>query len=248
MSTRLKQVLIITVAAAIALGMVFLGLWQMQVFVDEGARSVEQRAAQPAEVLDDHLASDDELGELYGKQVVVEGTYLPDHQILVPTDGAYRVLGAIEIADGRTLPIVRGLTADPEAIAAPPTGVRSETGIFLPGEGNVLNDQGVHVDVPAGQLPSVRMPALAQEWPEQLVPGFVTLGEADAAAHGLDAASVALPTGEGSAQNSGYALQWWVFAVFGMGMAIKLAHGLGVRDRKAKEAALLENHRKDVTA
>ena len=57
-----------------------------------------------------------------------------------------------------------------------------------------------------------------------------------------------LPTGEGSAQNSGYALQWWVFAAFGLGMAIKLAHSMGVRERKAQEAAALEVIRKDASA
>ena len=47
-----------------------------------------------------------------------------------------------------------------------------------------------------------------------------------------------LPSGEGSLQNSGYALQWWVFAAFGLGMSIRFAHGLGVRERRRQEAAL----------
>lgn len=243
MSTRLKQVLIILVGVVGALVMVFLGLWQMQVFVDKGNKTVEDRAAQAAVPFDDHLGDERALADIYGKQVTITGTY-DDRQILIPTDDGYRVLAAFEIRDGRTLPVVRGVSPDGASIAPPPAGLRTETGLFLPGEGTVLDDRGVAVTVPDGQLPSVRMPSLAQQWPD-LVPGFVTLGEPDAAQHGLSPAPVSLPTGEGSAQNSGYALQWWVFAAFGLGMAIKLAHSLGVRERKAAEAAALETIRKD---
>ena len=240
MSTRLKQILIIVVAAAIALGMVFLGLWQMQVFVDEGNKSVQDRAAQAAVPLEDQLGSDSALADVYGKQVTVTGSYVPDQQVLIPGQEGYRVLAAFKVEDGRILPVVRGVTADEASIPPPPSGERTETGLFLPGEGDLKDERNIQVDVPEGQLASVRMPSLAQVWPQQLVPGFVTLNEADALGHGLAAAPVALPTGEGSAQNSGYALQWWVFAVFGMGMAIKIAHSLGVKERRAQEAAAME--------
>ncbi len=247
MSTRLNQVLIILVGVVGALVMVFLGLWQMQVFVDKGNKTVQDRAAQAAVPLRDHVGSDASLADIYGKQVTIEGRYLRDQQLLVPTGDGYRVLAAFEVVDGRTLPVVRGMSDSDSGITPPPTGERTETGLFLPGEGNVLDDRGIAVRVPEGQLPSVRMPSLAQEWPN-LVPGFVTLNDTDAMAHGLAPASVDLPTGEGSAQNSGYALQWWVFAAFGLGMAIKLAHSLGVRERKAQEAAAMEAIRKDASA
>lgn len=247
MSTRLKQLLVIVVGVVGAVVMVFLGLWQMQVFVDKGNKTVADRATQPAVVFGDLLDDDGKLREVYGKQVTIQGQYLPDRQIFVPTGDGYRVLGAFEVADGRILPVVRGLTASESAVVAPPAGERTETGLFLPGEGDLKDDRGVNVQVPEGQLASVRMPALAQRW-TNLVPGFVTLGAEDARDHGLAAAPVDLPTGEGSAQNSGYALQWWVFAAFGLGMAIKLAHSMGVRERKAQEAAALEAARKDAPA
>lgn len=246
MNTRLKQVLIIAVGAIGALIMVFLGLWQMQVFVDKGNKTVQDRAAQAAVPLDDHLTSEASLADIYGKQVTITGHYRPDLQLLVPTGDGYRVLAAFEVRDGRTLPVVRGVAAGEAGITPPPAGERTETGLFLPGEGDVLDDRGVAIRAPQGQLASVRMPALAQEW-SNLVPGFVTLVAPDAADHGLQPAPVDLPTGEGSAQNSGYALQWWVFAAFGLGMAIKLAHSLGVRERKAQDAAL-EATRKDPSA
>lgn len=77
----------------------------------------------------------------------------------------------------------------------------------------------------------MRLAQLAQLWPEPLIPGFITLDSAEAARQGLQPAAVNLPTGEGSWRNSGYALQWWVFALFALGMTIKIAQGMGKRER-----------------
>jgi len=231
MTTRLKQVVIVAAGAAVALVMVFLGLWQAQVFVDKGNRSVADRAAQAPVALTDHLGPDNEVGDIYGKRVHVRGRYLPGQVITVPTGDGVRVLAALELADGRVLPVVRGLAADETAIPAPPVGAVTETGLFLPGEGD--SDAGVRPD----QLASVRMPLVAQRWPQQLVAGFVTLSPDSPGAQGLAEAPVDLPEGQGSAQNAGYALQWWVFAAFGFGMTLKIAHSLGVRERRAREDA-----------
>ena len=232
MNTRLKQILIVGVGAVAAAEMIVLGLWQMQVFVDKGNRSVEDRAAQAAVPLSEHVASDGEVGDIYGKQVTFTGEYLPEQTVLIPTADGVRVLTAVALADGRILPVVRGLAANDEPYAAPPTGVVTETGLFLPGEGD---PDGV---VPDGTLRSVRMPLLAQKWPQQLIPGFVTLNAEESSAQGMQQAPVSLPSGEGSARNSGYALQWWVFAAFALGMAIKLAHTLGVKQRNQDDAVL----------
>lgn len=228
MSTRLKQLLIVAAGAVVAIVMVFLGLWQAQVFVDKGNRTVADRAEQPAVALSDHLDSPG-LGDLYGKQVIVTGHYLPDQEITIPADGGVRVLTAFELADGRVLPVVRGFAADGSPMAGAPTGERTEQGLLLPGEGDS------DVEVGDGQLGSVRMPLLAQHWTQQLVAGFVTLDGQHAAAQGLAQAAVTLPEGQGEARNAGYALQWWVFAAFGLGMTLKIAHAVGARERRARE-------------
>lgn len=62
------------------------------------------------------------------------------------------------------------------------------------------------------------------------MPGFITLDAGEATAQGLAPATVSLPEQEGSWRNSGYALQWWVFAVFGFGMAVKIAQSMGKRE------------------
>lgn len=231
MTTRLKQFGVLTLGAAAALVMIWLGLWQMQVFVDSGNRGVEERAAQAPVALTSVLTPDGIDGDAYGKQMIVTGTYLPDQEMLLPsTGGASRVLSALLLEDGRVLPVVRGIVPSASEVPPAPDGVVTQTGLILPGEGDVEGLQ-------PGELGSVRMPLLAQRWPQQLVPGFITLNADDASAQGLAAAPVSLPEGDGSFVNGGYALQWWIFAAVGFGMAVRVAVGMGRRDREARELA-----------
>ncbi len=231
MSTRWKQALVVAVGLVVAGVMVFLGLWQAQVFVDKGNRTVAERAEQAPVPLLDHVTADNTVGDIYGKRVTVTGRYLPEQQLMIPTAGGHRVLSAFQIEDGRVLPVVRGLAGAGVPVTAPPAGDVTETGLFLPGEGDA------EAAVGPGQLGSVRMPLLAQRWSQPLLPGFITVDAAASARDGLERAPVALPQGEGSFQNGGYALQWWVFAAFALGMALKLAQSFGARDRAAREAS-----------
>ena len=54
---------------AMTLVMVWLGLWQMQVFTDKGNRGVEERAQQAPVLLADVLTPDGIDGDAYGKPV-----------------------------------------------------------------------------------------------------------------------------------------------------------------------------------
>lgn len=230
MTTRLKQLTVLAVGLVGAFVMVLLGLWQLQVFVDKGNRGVEERARQPAVALADYLTPGGLDGDVYGKPVTVDGRYVASQELLLPAEGGVRVLTAFELADGRVLPVVRGIAPSEATVPPAPEGPQSETGLLLPGEGDVEGTA-------PGALASVRMPLLAQQWPQTLVPGFVTLSAEEASAQGLTIAAVDLPEGQGSFQNGGYALQWWVFAAFGLGMAIRIAHTLGRRDALAREEA-----------
>lgn len=233
MGTRLKQWSVAVLGTAVCLTMLGLGLWQMRVFEDKENESASLRAQQPAVPLLDNVAQDGTVGDVYGKPVTLTGSYLPDQQVLVVgEDGAVRVLGALQAADGRVLAVVRGTVpsvADP--VPAPPTGTLTQTGVFLP------QDAGDDRAMPSGTLASVRLGALAQLWPQQLFPGYITLPAPDSAAQGLGPAVVALPTGEGSLQNIGYALQWWVFAAFGAFMTVRFVRALG---RKGSLGTLTE--------
>jgi surfeit locus 1 family protein len=222
MGVRARQWLIAVVGTVLTVAMLWLGLWQMRVFEDKENESAAARAGQAAVPLLDFVTADGTVGDIYGKPASVSGHYLPAQQARVEgEDGTVRVLTAFQLADGRVLPIVRGvLPAGTTAIPEPPSGELTQSGIFLPSEaGSGERDT-------ATALGSVRLPALAQFWPQHLLPGFITLPAGQSAAQGLDAAVVALPSGSGSLQNIGYALQWWVFAAFAAFMTYRFVHTL----------------------
>ena len=213
---RLRQLLIVVAGSALAGTMVLLGFWQLDVYHHQGAAAAARRAAEPAVDLRSVAPAGSAVRDGYGRTVRFEGTYLPELERFFPVPGrpeVSRVLGAVRQTDGSIVPVVRGLGADP---AAPPTGTVIQTGILLPSEARASRTAD-------GQLTTVELPVLAQEWPGPLIDGFVTLSNANAAAQGLEPATPALPEGSGRLRNGAYALQWWVFAAFTLVMAVKMA-------------------------
>lgn len=223
----LRQLGILAIGLVLAGVMVVLGIWQLDVYHAQGQAQSERRAhgtpvplasvAQPAAAI----------GDGYGRPVTFTGHYLTGVQLLVPSDApatGYRVLSALQLDTGGVLPVVRGVVATPE-LPALPTGTATATGVLLPSE------EAPTGDLPTGQLSSVRIPTLAQDWPGPLLTGYVTLSTADAAAQGLSPAPLDLPESSGRLRNGAYALQWWVFAAFAVAMAVKVA-----RDQVLTEA------------
>lgn len=216
---RLRQTLIVLVGLVVAAVMVVLGLWQLDVYHSQGQAVADQRAAAPAVEVGSVARAGQPVPDGYGRTVTFRGTYLPQAQALVPEEdrpGSFRVVTALRLADGDVLPVVRGLTA---ALTAPPppSGEQAAAGLLLPSE------EAPTGDLPPGQLSSVRLPTLAQTWPGPLVSGFVTLSPEESAAQGLAAAPVVPPEGSGRLRNGAYALQWWVFAAFAVGLAVRAA-------------------------
>lgn len=227
MPLRLKQTLIIGLGVVAAAVMTWLGFWQLQVFTDEGNASVQARAQQPAVPLLDHVGPDGTVGDIYGKPVTVQGHYLSsDQQRVLGPDGVVRLLSAFQLDDGRVLPVVRGTIAVGEAAPPVPSATLTQEGLFLPSEPAADHDLATGYS-----LGSVRLAQLAQLWTQPLMPGFITLGADESSRQGLQPATVSLPLGDGSWRNSGYALQWWVFALFGLGVTIKIASAMGRRQR-----------------
>jgi cytochrome oxidase assembly protein ShyY1 len=206
--------LIVAVGVVAALIMGWLGLWQAQVFANQGKSAAAAITGQPVAVLDASVTGDS-VGGLWGRTVTVTGHYVPAQQVLVVGEnGTRRVLTAFQLSDGRVVAIARGIGAGDEA---PPGGELTQTGVFLPTEA------ATDWSVPEGAYGSVRLQALAQVWPQPVVSGYITLGEPEAKAQGLGAAPVVLPTLDGQFRNAGYALQWWAFAVFALVMSVIIA-------------------------
>jgi cytochrome oxidase assembly protein ShyY1 len=207
--------LIVAVGVVAALVMGWLGLWQAQVFVDQGKSAAASMSGGPPMVLDASVTGDN-VGYLWGHTVSVGGHYVPSQQVaVVDKDGSRRVVTAFQLADGRVVAIARGVGTGSEV---PPGGDLTQTGVFLPTEA-----QAAEGAVPSGAYGSVRLQALAQVWPQPLVSGYLTLDESEAKAQGLSAAPVVLPTLDGKVRNAGYALQWWAFAVFALVMSVLIA-------------------------
>lgn len=227
----LRQLGVILVGLMLAGVMVVLGIWQLDVYHSQGRAQSERRAAEPAVPLASVAQPSAVIGEGYGRQVTFSGHYLPDVQLLVPLDDAgtgYRVLSALQLDTGGVLPVVRGVVPA-AALPALPAGTIEGTGVLLPSE------EAPPGELPANQLSSVRIPTLAQQWPGPLLTGYVTLSATEAAAQGLPPAPLDLPQSSGRLRNGAYALQWWVFAAFAVGMAVKVA-----RDQRLGEVDPLE--------
>lgn len=222
---RLRQVLVVLLGLGVAAVMAVLGVWQLDVFRAQGLKVAQARsAASPVSLLEAAPAGS-VVRDAYGKSVTLQGRYLPDTQLLLPVDGRpgqVRVLTALRQADGSVVPVVRGLAAE-DVVPSPPAGLADQVGVLLP------SDQAADTQQ-AGPPRTVRVPALAQRWPGPLIGGYVTLAAGDARAHGLEPAPVQLPEARGRLRNGAYALQWWVFAAFAVGMAVKIARDLELRD------------------
>ena len=232
--TWLKQAGVLLVGLGLAGVMVLLGVWQFEVYQRQGAEQAARRAAEPPVALDRVAPPGTVPADAFGRTVTFRGTYVTGLQQLLPVEGrvgTVRVLAAVRQADGGVVPVVRGL-APVAAVPAPPSGVMTQHGVFLPSEEASTG--------PDGRPASVRVPALAQDWPGPLVAGFVTLAASEARRQHLEPAPVALPEARGRLRNGAYAVQWWVFAAFAAGMALRMARDLGLRALAAEPSAVAE--------
>ena len=217
--TVLRQVLIVLVGLVVAGVMVLLGIWQLDVYRAQGQEQAERRASQPPVPVAEVARAGAAIRDGYGRPVQASGRYLAGVQVLVPLEdaaGRYRVVSALRLDNGDVLPVVRGVVAEPTPPPLPP-GTKTQTGVLLPSE------EAPSGQLPPGQLSSVRIPTLAQQWPGPLVSGYLTLSAGEATAQGLAPARVRLPEASGRLRNGAYALQWWVFAAFAVALAVKMA-------------------------
>lgn len=233
--TRILQGLILTAGLAVGAVMIVLGLWQMGVYQRQGEQATLDLAAEPALSLASIAPPSQPVREGFSRTVTFTGEYIGRGQLLVPVAGTdrYRVLTPLIRSDGAAVPVVRGVVTGPRA-PAPPTGQVSGVGVLAPSESGDST-----TTLPAGQIQAVQLSELAQTWPWPLTGGYVTLPSPAAQAQGLGPAAATLPTSDGRLRNGVYALQWWVFAAFAVGMSIKMAHDLG-RHRELEEAELAQ--------
>lgn len=233
---RLKQVLILVAAVLLAVGMVLLGRWQLDVYHDQGARASARRVAAPALPLGTVAPPGVAVTDGFGRSVAFDGRYEESLQLLVPLadePGHYRVLTALRQGDGTLVPVVRGVV-DNATAPAPPVEPVHQVGVLLPSEDT---PDAPSTPLAPGQIGSVRVPALAQQWSGPLIDGYVTLTASDARAQGITPAPLDLPSAPGRFRNAAYAVQWWLFAAFVLVMSVRMARDVG---RSPLESAVPE--------
>lgn len=232
LTLRGKQVLAVLAGAVVAVGMLGLGLWQMDSY-EESTRDVSaERAAEASSPLADAIDDNGTIADIYGRRVTFAGEYEAQHQVLVGDSDPLRVATAFRMEDGRYVTVVRGSVASGSQVPPPPAGSQDLEGIFLAPD---LPSDGPGAS--GADLATLRVQELAQGWPSPLVAGYVTLPASAAAEQGLSEAPVLLPEAEGSATHRGYALQWWVFAAAAVAFGVYAARGFA-KDEEKRQARL----------
>jgi surfeit locus 1 family protein len=231
--------LLLAVAFAAVCG--YLGAWQLEEARAEGrAQALERAAAMPVAPITDVVGPQSTFPrDGSTRPVLARGTYATQHQFLVTDrrlDGAtgYWVLTPLVVSDtGAWLPVLRGFVTEPGAAPDPPAGEIEVTGGLAPSE-SPRSEAGL----PDGVLRSVDLSLLVNRWDAQVYNAFVfATGETAMAGDDVERAlpaegltRVPPPTGEQvelNLKNAMYAVQWWVFAAFGLFLwwrAVRQAH------------------------
>ncbi|ERS18735.1 hypothetical protein HMPREF1302_02408 [Propionibacterium sp. KPL2008] len=222
-AVRVKQASVVLLGVVLASVMVFLGLWQMNVFESQRDDSTQARINGPVITWNEAPKKADVMAQ-YGRRVTVTGTFQRSTTTLIGTSWPVRVVTGIKLTTGEAMAIVRGKLSKGERVPAAPTGVITVTGVLAASE---ADDGRRNSQMPAAVLPSLRLEVLTQTWPQPLVPATLTLDKKNALAQGLAPAQPVLPKGDGGERNRGYALQWWVFAIFTVAMSLAFARAAG---------------------
>jgi cytochrome oxidase assembly protein ShyY1 len=223
---------LVLVAAAV---MARLGEWQLGRAREQGERDrLREAAARPVVPVTSLLPARTVFpAAAADRRVTAQGRWDAARQVLVPgrsLDGTtgFWVLTPLRLPDGSAVPVVRGWTADPGDAraagaadpAALPAGDVTVQGVLEPSEPADGLRPGDVSGMPAGQVPLVSAPLLVQRWPYPLLTGYVVQTAstpAPAATAGARLRPVPPPAPRAGVawQNLSYALQWWLFSLFG---------------------------------
>jgi len=231
--------MVVVVAAAIALG-----LWQYSVSHQHKVDQVAKLAHATPRPLTDVMGGNDAFpGDHVGRPVVVTGTWLGDGTVFVSGHShagrkGYWVATPMKVdgtgTPGSAIYVVRGWTADPATAPAAPTGTARLVGWLEPGQQDDAVGDGSTGSASGGGgsatvVPDLDMAALIDQVHTDLFSAYVVGADhqsdwpADAmpvndGSQGLaDVAAPALPKADATTglRNFLYAIEWWLFAVFG---------------------------------
>lgn len=214
----------------------YLGMWQLEEARAEArSEAIERAAALPVSPITEVVAPQSQFPrDGSTRRITATGTYAPERQFLVTDrrfDGepGYWVVTPLLVTEtGASLPVLRGFVTEAADAPEPPAGEVSIAGGLAPSE-----SPGDESDLPEGVYRSIDLSVLVNEWDSEVYNAFVFATDETTAGQTvpLDGLTrVPPPTGESSElnlKNAMYAVQWWVFAVFGFFLwwrAVRQAH------------------------
>ena len=229
---------LLVLVLALCWGFFLLGRWQLEVARDSALKEqLAQAKAQAVVTVDSVLKPHQAFpNELSARVVYATGRYDATEQVLVPDRrldgvGGSWVVTALHTDEGPVLPVLRGFVADGVPAPAPPEGRLMVFGGLAPGESPTAG-----AALPEGQLRSVDLAVLVNQWDGDLYNAFV-FAQGEEAVNGQDVVNlivlgdlhglsrVPTPTGDVGLnwRNASYAAQWWVFALFALWMWWRMA-------------------------
>jgi cytochrome oxidase assembly protein ShyY1 len=229
-AVRPRWLALLALALAAASVMAWLGTWQLSRARESSRREAIQAAtSRPAVPLTSLLRPRQSFTNgVADRPVTVSGRWDGAHQLLVAdrylgdSRGLW-VLDPLVLDDGSAVAVVRGWVTSVTDPAASTTGLPASTvqvaGVLRPSEPPIDREPGVGSGLPAGQIDGIDLTQLVQRWPQKLITGYVVLTSQDPAPTGALPRPVppTAPSSDSVAwQNLSYAIQWFVFAGFGL--------------------------------
>lgn len=157
-------------------------------------------------------------------RVTATGAWDPAHRLLVTGRdlngrNGFWVLVPLQLADGSAVPVVRGWVASAsDPAAAGPVGDDVQViGLLQPSEPPSQHAPGAASGLPNGQVDRVSVTELVNQWPYPLITGFV-VQQTQTPVTGPAPSPIPAPVSDPGLdlQNLSYAIQWWIFAGFGL--------------------------------
>lgn len=221
------------------------GWWQYGVFQDSKERHDDRD--RPPVPISELLQPAEDLGDAVDRSAVARGSYLTQHQQLVPGRIREGVLGwfvvaPLETRDGTIVPVVRGWVDDPAAADTPRATSMTVTGHLLPPEvpehATVRSDQVLDDDELAYISPE-SIEAATGLSPSTSVHGYLLATAEDPPANDaarVDVDEVAPIRNVNPWQNFSYWAQWWLFAAAGVAFWVSAVRA-GIRSRRTDDDA-----------
>lgn len=218
--------LVVLLAAVVA--MIMLGLWQFGVAHDKGgSKAVENAPKLPVAPITQVVGPNEPFRPtMSARRVTATGRYEPQRQLLVPDRRlhgrtGYWVLTPLLVDGSKArLVVLRGFVTDPSRATRPTATEVTVTGALAPAESPTATT------VPAGQIGSVDIASLVNEWGDPIYNAFVF---AIAEQPGATTASITripppspVPATGLRFVNLAYAVQWWLFAGFAVYIYLRM--------------------------